>query len=110
MPADTGRDDVTCLIEFANNAVGVVENSWAKRGGMDDKIEVFGSDGLTYPNLHMGNALPTYSEHGFAYRGKGARNYRVTWPVFEELWNYGFPQEMRISRAAFAQGDAAVNR
>jgi predicted dehydrogenase len=91
-----GEDDVTCLIEFANNAVGVVENSWAKRGGMDDKIEVFGSDGLTYANLHMGNALPTYSEHGFAYAvEKAPATTGWTWPVFEELWNYGFPQEMR---------------
>jgi predicted dehydrogenase len=83
-------------VEFANNAVGVVENSWAKRGGMDDKIEVFGSDGLTYANLHMGNALPTYSEHGFAYAvEKAPTTTGWTWPVFEELWNYGFPQEMR---------------
>ena len=45
----------------------LIENSWARRGGMDDRIEVFGSEGVTYANLHMGNALPTFSENGYGY-------------------------------------------
>ena len=43
----------------------MIENSWARRGGMDDCIEVYGKGGVTYADLHMGNALPTYSEYGF---------------------------------------------
>src|SRR2546430_17141376 len=35
------EDDSLCILEFANGAVGLVENSWARRGGMDDRIEVF---------------------------------------------------------------------
>jgi myo-inositol 2-dehydrogenase / D-chiro-inositol 1-dehydrogenase len=51
---------------------------------------------LTIANLHMGNALQTYSEHGFAYAvEKAPTTTGWTYPVFEELWNYGFPQEMR---------------
>ena len=46
---------------------GMVENSWARRGGMDDRIEVYGDAGVTYADLHMGNALPTYSENGYGY-------------------------------------------
>jgi myo-inositol 2-dehydrogenase/D-chiro-inositol 1-dehydrogenase len=61
------EDDSICILEFANGAVGLVENSWARRGGMDDRIEVFGEGGVTHANLHMGNALPTYSEHGYGY-------------------------------------------
>src|ERR1035438_2200922 len=62
-----GEDEVVCIVEFAGGALGVVEDSWARRGGMDDRIEVFGDGGLTYANLHMGNALPTYSERGYGY-------------------------------------------
>ena len=44
----------------------------------------------------MGNALPTYSEYGYGYAVEKAPTTKGwTWPVFEELWNYGFPQEMR---------------
>jgi len=89
------EDNVLCILEFANGAVGLVENSWAKRGGMDDRIEVYGDAGLTSANLLMGNALLTYSENGYGYAVEKAPDTRGwSFPVFEELWNYGFPQEM----------------
>ncbi|MGE3308428.1 MAG: Gfo/Idh/MocA family protein [Limisphaerales bacterium] len=90
-----GDDDALCVIDFENGAKGVVEDSWARRGGMEDRIEVFGEGGLTVADLHMGNALPTYSEYGYGYAVEKAPTTKGwTWPVFEELWNYGFPQEM----------------
>ncbi len=90
-----GEDDSVCIIEFDNDAVGMVENSWARRGGMEDRIEVYGEGGCTYADLHMGNALPTFSEYGYGYAVEKAPTTRGwTYPVFEELWNYGFPQEM----------------
>jgi predicted dehydrogenase len=91
-----GEDNSTCILEFANGAVGLVENSWARRGGMDDRVEVYGEGGVTYANLHMGNALPTYSEHGYGYAVEKAPSTKGwSYPIYEELWNYGFPQEMR---------------
>lgn len=91
-----GEDDSVCVLEFAGGAVGLVENSWARRGGMEDRIEVYGEGGVTYADLHMGNALPTYSEYGYGYAVEKAPTTKGwTYPVFEELWNYGFPQEMR---------------
>jgi myo-inositol 2-dehydrogenase/D-chiro-inositol 1-dehydrogenase len=90
-----GEDNSLCILEFENGGVGLVENSWAKRGGMDDRVEVFGSEGCTYANLHMGNALITYSEHGYGYVVEKAPTSKGwTFTTFEELWNYGFPQEM----------------
>src|SRR6266576_1837914 len=89
------EDDSLCILEFANGAVGLVENSGARRGGMDDRIEDFGEDGCTYANMHMGNALPTYSEPGYGYAAEKAPSTQGwTYPVFEELWNYGLPQEL----------------
>ena len=91
-----GEDHAICILEFDNGSIGMIENSWARRGGMDDRIEVYGEGGVTYADLHMGNALPTYSEYGFNYAvEKAPTTTGWTYPVFEELWNYGFPQEMR---------------
>jgi predicted dehydrogenase len=91
-----GEDQSLCILEFEGNAVGVVEDSWARRGGMDDCIEVYGEGGVTYADLHMGNALPTFSEYGFGYAVEKAPTTKGwTWPVYDELYNYGFPQEMR---------------
>jgi myo-inositol 2-dehydrogenase/D-chiro-inositol 1-dehydrogenase len=90
-----GDDNCIVILEFAGGKVALVEDSWARTGGMDDRIEVFGSKGCTYGNLHMGNALPTFSEVGFGYAvEKAPTTMGWTYPVFEELWNYGFPQEM----------------
>jgi len=91
-----GEDDSVCIIEFEGGAVGLVENSWAHRGGMDDRVEVHGEGGVTYANLHMGNALPSYSEYGYGYaveKAPGTKGW--SYPVYEELWNYGYPQEFR---------------
>jgi predicted dehydrogenase len=91
-----GDDDAICILEFETGAKGVIENSWARRGGMEDRIEIYGEGGVTYADLHMGNALPTYSEYGYGYAVEKAPTTRGwSWPVFEEFWNYGFPQEMR---------------
>jgi predicted dehydrogenase len=90
-----GEDDSVCILEFESGAKGMVENSWARQGGMEDRVEVYGSEGLTYADLHMGNALPTYSQKGYGYAVEKAPSTQGwTWPVYEELWNYGFPQEM----------------
>ncbi len=90
-----GEDDSICILEFENGAKGVVEDSWARRGGMEDRIEVYGEGGVTYADLHMGNALPTYSEYGYGYAVEKAPSTKGwSWPVYQELWNYGFPQEM----------------
>jgi len=89
-------DEAVTVVEFAGDAFAIIENSWARRGGMDDRIEVYGEGGLTIANLQMGNALPTYSEYGFGYAvEKAPTTTGWSYPVFEELWNYGFPQEMR---------------
>ena len=91
-----GEDDAVCILEFDNGSVGIVETSWARRGGMDDRVEVYGEGGVTYADLHRGNALPTYSEYGFGYAVEKAPSTKGwTYPVFDELWNYGFPHEMR---------------
>lgn len=91
-----GDDNSIAILEFENGAVGLVEDSWARRGGMDDRIEVYGADGVTYANLHMGNALPTFSENGYGYAVEKAPTTKGwTYPVFDELFNYGLPQEMQ---------------
>jgi predicted dehydrogenase len=90
-----GDDNCIVILEFEGGRLGLVEDSWARTGGMDDRIEVFGSQGCTYANLHMGNALPTFSETGYGYAvEKAPTTMGWSYPVFEELWNYGFPQEM----------------
>jgi myo-inositol 2-dehydrogenase/D-chiro-inositol 1-dehydrogenase len=75
--------------------VGVAENSWARAGGLDDRAEIYGSQGLTVADLARGSALSTYSEPGYGYAMEKAPDTKGwTWTGFEDAWSEGFPQEM----------------
>ena len=90
-----GDDDAVIIVEFEDHVTGVAEESWAKPGGMDDRAEVYGSTGVGYADLLRGNAIEAYSQDGYDYAvEKAGSTVGWTFPVYEETWNYGFPQEM----------------
>ena len=73
----------------------MIENSWAKGGGVDDRCEIYGKKGHTRADLLRGSSLLTYSEDGYGYAVEKSGTTRgYTFTMFEEVWNYGFPQEM----------------
>ena len=92
----TAEDNSIVIIEFENGVTGVVENSWAKHGGMDDRSEVHGTGGVVYADLFMGNAAVAYSKHGYGYAMEKADT-TVGWSftVFEEAFNQGYPHELK---------------
>jgi myo-inositol 2-dehydrogenase / D-chiro-inositol 1-dehydrogenase len=84
------------MAEFEGGAIGVVENSWAKHGGMDDRVEVHGTGGVIYADLFLGNSALTYSQGGYGYAmEKAASTKGWSFTVFEEAFNQGYPQELR---------------
>jgi len=90
-----GDDNSIAIVEFEGGAVGLAEESWARQGGMDDRAEIYGSKGVTYADLLHGNSLETFSETGYGYAvEKAPQTKGWTFTVFEEEWNYGFPQEL----------------
>jgi myo-inositol 2-dehydrogenase / D-chiro-inositol 1-dehydrogenase len=93
-------------LEFESGAMGVVENSWAKLGGMDDRIEVYGTGGAVYADLFQGNAALTYSEKGYGYAmEKSGATTGWTFTVFEEAFNQGYPQELQHFIRCVQQGE-----
>lgn len=90
-----GEDHSLCVVEYEGGLVGLAENSWAKQGGVDDRVEIYGSGGFTRADLLRGSSLLTYSEPGYGYAvEKAGSTQGYTFTMFEEIWNYGFPQEM----------------
>lgn len=90
-----GDDNSILILEFENNVTALAEESWTKLGGMDDRAEVHGSKGVAYADLLHGNAIETYSSVGYGYAVEKAGS-TVGWSfaIYEEAWNYGFPQEL----------------
>ena len=90
-----GDDNAILILEFAEGAIAVAEESWTKLGGMDDRAEVHGSGGVAYADLLHGNAIETYSTGGYDYAVEKAGSTKGwSFTIYEEAWNYGFHAEM----------------
>lgn len=89
-----GEDNAILILEFENGVTALAEESWTKLGGMDDRAEIHGSEGVAYADVLQGNSIQTYSAKGVGYAVEKAGN-TVGWSftMYEEIWNYGFPQE-----------------
>ncbi len=89
-----GDDNAIIILEFENGVIAIAEESWTKLGGMDDRAEIHGSEGVAYADVLQGNSIQTYSKKGVGYAVEKAGN-TVGWSftMYEEIWNYGFPQE-----------------
>jgi predicted dehydrogenase len=91
-----GEDHSFMIVEYEGDKVNMAENSWAKGGGVDDRCEIYGTKGNTRADLLKGSSLWTFSEAGYGYAvEKAATTKGWTFTMFEEAWNYGFPQEMQ---------------
>jgi len=90
------EDNSVVILEFEGGGIAVIEDSWAKPGGMDDSIELHGTEGVIYCDLLRGSSMETYSTRGYGYAVEKAGETRGwTFTVFEESHIYGFPHEMR---------------
>jgi predicted dehydrogenase len=91
-----GEDNAIAVVRFEGGVVGLAEDSWAKPGGMDDRIEVYGTGGYSEADLFRGNSALTYSEKGYGYAlEKAGTTQGWTFTIFEEAFNQGYPQELR---------------
>ena len=91
-----GEDHSIVVVEYEGGGIGLAENSWAKGGGVDDRAEIYGTAGHTRADLLHGTALRTYSQAGYGYaveKSGGTVGWSST--MVEEVWNYGFPQELQ---------------
>jgi myo-inositol 2-dehydrogenase/D-chiro-inositol 1-dehydrogenase len=90
-----GEDSSILVLKMEGGATAVAEESWTKPGGMDDRAEVYGSDGVAYADLLRGNSIHTYTRRGYGYAVEKAGDTKGwSFTIYEEAWNYGFPQEM----------------
>lgn len=62
---------------------------------MDDTAEIHGTGGVAYADLLKGNSIHTYSRDGYGYAVEKAGDTKGwSFTIYEEAWNYGFPQEL----------------
>ncbi len=98
--ADFGRceveDNAVGILYFENDAQVIIEESWTAPGGYDMRFELFGTDGQIKVAPTFSNLVSVYSEKGYGYAVEKAGTTKGwTFPVPEESWSFGYPQEVK---------------
>jgi myo-inositol 2-dehydrogenase / D-chiro-inositol 1-dehydrogenase len=89
------EDHALVTIRFEGDRLGFIETSWAKPGGMDDRLDIQGSAGTCHGDMMAQSSLFTYSDVGYGYSVEKGTTTGYSYSIAEEYYNYGMPQEMQ---------------
>ncbi len=87
------EDHVIAILEVEGGKTAVIESSWALKGGMSSIVEIYGTAGVLKTDLTLGSGISVYSEKGYNDGADERRGW--SFPMYEELWQNGYPQEMQ---------------
>ena len=92
---NTGEDWSLGVMKFADGKHAFVEGNYITVGGMDDKVEIYGSEGLIKIDLTFGSNVDVYSRGGYSYSIEKSDN-TVGWtkPAVDEFYNLGYVHEL----------------
>ena len=89
------EDNVMGVLYFENDAQVVIEESWTAPGGYDMRFELYGTEGQVKVAPTFSNLISVYSKRGYEYAvEKATTTEGWTFPVPEESWSFGYPQEI----------------
>lgn len=91
----SGEDWSAALITMSNGARGLIEGNYIAHGGLDDVIEIYGTEGSIKIDLGFGSPLTVYSRPGFSYAVEKAET-TIGWtrPAVDEEMNLGYVNEI----------------
>jgi len=85
------EDYAVLLMRFEGGGSGVIHSNYITKGGMQDRIEIYGAEGMIFMNLTHLNPIVVYSDVGYSYVVEKASTSRGwTSPVIDEKVQYGF--------------------
>jgi len=91
-----GEDFGMGMMRFRNGEFAFVEGNYITVGGMDDKVEIYGSDGVLKVDLSFGSPIDCYSRKGISYSiEKTDHNMGWTRPAVDEFLNLGYIPELK---------------
>ncbi|HIE13700.1 TPA: Gfo/Idh/MocA family oxidoreductase [Candidatus Bathyarchaeota archaeon] len=91
-----GEDYAVMLMRFEEGESGIAQSNYITKGGMQDRIEIYGSEGMAFMNLTHANPITLYSDVGYSYVvEKASMSKGWTSPVIDERYQYGFANMVR---------------
>jgi len=90
-----GEDWAIGIMRFQNGQHAVVEGNYITVGGMDDMVEIFGTEGRLIMDLTFSSPIKCYSRKGIAYAiEKTDFTHGWTRPAVDEFYSLGYVHEM----------------
>ncbi len=90
-----GEDWAAALIKFADGTTALLEGNYVTKGGMEDIIDIYGTEGCLHVDLTFSSAIRAFSESGLQYTVEKAE---ITsgWskPAVDERYNIGYAAEI----------------
>lgn len=103
-----GEDFAVGILKFAQGEHAFIEGNYITVGGMDDKVEIYGSEGNLKADLTFGSCLRVYSRPGYAYAIEKTDNtIGWTFPAVDEFLNLGYVDELAYAVDCVRQKRAA---
>ena len=92
----TGEDWGSCMLKFESGRHAFCEGNYITVGGMDDKVEIYGSEGRLNIDLTFSSPIQAYSRPGFDYAiEKTDTTKHWTWPAVDEFANLGYVDQLK---------------
>lgn len=92
---NTGEDFGMGMMRFKNGQFAFAESNYITLGGMDDKIEIYGTKGVLKVDLTFSSAVSCYSTDEISYSiEKADINKGWTKPAVDEFYNLGYVTEI----------------
>lgn len=95
---NSGEDWALGVMKFKSGQHAFVEGNYITVGGMDDKVEIYGTEGLIKIDLTFGSPITVYSRPGYSYAIEKTDN-TLGWtkPAVDEFYNLGYVDELRYA-------------
>ena len=88
------EDHSLVTLRFEDDTIAVIDSSWAAPGGIDERLEVLGTQGHVIADLARGQSLLAYSDAGFdATAEKVVQQAGLSWIAHDEAWTWGWHGE-----------------
>ena len=90
-----GEDWATGILTFEDGTFALVESNYITMGGLDDTVEIYGTEGVMKINLSQGSPISVYSSGGYSYAIEKADTTKGwTRPAVDEELSLGYPDEI----------------
>lgn len=90
-----GEDWAVGILTFEDGTFALVEGNYITMGGLDDVVEIYGTEGVMKVNLSQGSPISVYSTDGYSYAIEKAETTKGwTKPAVDEERSLGYPDEI----------------